>query len=177
MTSASNSVLHPWLEEELAAVLEGLASTAPLPEAENRAAWARWEQGLTRGVGLLGKLPPLRVLLVLDNLAGHKTNAFVVWLMRHGVMPLYTPIAGSWLNMAESIQRIITRRALAGHHPRSAEEVIERLEATARSWNRQPTPFVWGGKRKARRERARARRLHRLGGSGACTAGPVQKAA
>ena len=54
------------------------------------------------------------MLLVLDNLKGHKTPAFVHWLMEHGVMPLYTPIAGSWLNMAESIQRIIVRRALAG---------------------------------------------------------------
>jgi len=40
----------------------------------------------------------------------------------------------------------------------------EWLEATARAWNRQPTPFVWGGKRQQRRERAR---LRRLGGSGA----------
>jgi len=29
-------------------------------------------------------------------------------------MPLYTPIGGLWLNMAESVQRIIVRRALAG---------------------------------------------------------------
>jgi hypothetical protein len=31
-------------------------------------------------------------------------------------------------------------------------------------WNADPTPFVWGGKRVARRQRARERR-HRLGGS------------
>jgi transposase len=33
-------------------------------------------------------------------------------------------------------------------------------------WNRHPTPFIWGGKRHARRDQAYARR-HRLGGSGA----------
>jgi len=46
-------------------------------------------------------LPSLRMLLVLDNLAGHKTPEFGLWLFAHGVMPLYTPLAGSWLNMCD----------------------------------------------------------------------------
>jgi transposase len=37
-----------------------------------------------------------------------------LWLCAHGIMPLYTPLGGSWLNMAESIQRILKRRALEG---------------------------------------------------------------
>ena len=45
-----------------------------------------------------------------DNLAGHKTPEMVLWLCRHGIMPLYTPLGGSWLNMAESIRRILKRR-------------------------------------------------------------------
>src|SRR5215469_9301688 len=109
------------------------------------------------------------MLLILDNLAGHWTPEFVLWLFAHGIMPLYTPLGGSWLNMAESVQRILTRRALQGQHPQSSDETIAWLEATARGWNTDPTPFVWGGKRQARRERAR-RRQHRLGGSGACAA-------
>jgi len=28
-------------------------------------------------------------------------------LFEHGIMPLYTPLSGSWLNMTESIQRIL----------------------------------------------------------------------
>jgi hypothetical protein len=74
--------------------------------------------------------------------------------------------------MAESIQRIIVRRALVGTHMESSEQTIAALDATVRGWNLCPTPFVWGGKRKARRDRARARaRRHarRLGGSGAIT--------
>ena len=39
---------------------------------------------------------------------------FVLWLFAHGIMPLYTPLGGSWLNMAESFQRILKRRALDG---------------------------------------------------------------
>jgi hypothetical protein len=26
----------------------------------------------------------------------------VLWLVAHGIMPLYTPLSGSWLNMAEA---------------------------------------------------------------------------
>jgi hypothetical protein len=40
--------------------------------------------------------------------------------------------------------------------------------APEEGWNRHPTPFIWGGKRHARRDRAYARR-HRQGGSGATT--------
>jgi hypothetical protein len=165
VSSSANAVLHRWLEAELTAVLKGLAEPSKLEPEANRVAWMRWQQGLTLKFTLRSELGPLRALLVLDNLTGHKTPAFVGWLVEHGVMPLYTPLGGSWLNMAESIQRIIVRRALAGSHLRTASEVIEALEATVRGWNRAPTVFVWGGRRKARRERARARRL---GGSGAC---------
>jgi hypothetical protein len=108
------------------------------------------------------------MLLVMDNLAGHLTASFMMWLFEHGIMPLYTPLSGSWLNMTESIQRILARRALAGQTPASASELIEWLEATARAWNADPTPFEWGGKRQLRRQRA-YRRRHPLGGSGACT--------
>ena len=60
-------------------------------------------------------------------------------------MVLFTPFAGSWLNMAESIQRILGRRALEGQHPQTTQQIIAWLEATARGWNADPTPFVWGG--------------------------------
>jgi hypothetical protein len=114
------------------------------------------------------------MLLVLDNLAGHKTPALVLWLFAHGIMPLYTPVGGSWLNMAESIQRVLKRRALGGQQPTSPEEIIAWFEAVARHWNTEPTPFEWGGKRAARRKRQRERR-HRLGGSGAQTRRPVAR--
>ena len=181
--SSANVVLHPWLQEQLSAIVETLPPAAPVRDEvdamANRARWERWQEGLSEKFTLLPELPPLRLLLIWDNLAGHKTPELVCWLMRHGIMPLYTPLGGSWLNMAESIQRILTRRALNGEHPRSSGEIIEWLEATARAWNRQPTPFVWGGTRHARRERARQRRraaypaLHALGGSGACSTEPV----
>lgn len=123
---------------------------------------AEWEQWC--GVALIRPLVPLRIILVWDNLAGHTSYEMVDWLYCHGILPLYTPLGGSWLNMAESVQRIIVRRAIDGQHAQSAGEIIEWLEQTVAGWNKEPTPFEWGGKRQARRKRARQRRL---GGSGA----------
>jgi len=174
VTSCTNQVLHPWLQAELAAILAALPPAAPGDPATRRAAWAAWQAGLSQPLALPAEPPPLRLLLVLDNLAGHLTPAFVRWLFAHGIMPLYTPLGGSWLNMAESIQRILKRRALEGEYPATPQDIIAALEATARGWNRDPTPFVWGGQRAARRERARQRR-HALGGSGAQTHRPVRR--
>ncbi len=172
---ATNEILHPWLQEELTAILAKLPEpTETLSPAENRARWERWQEGLTVKITLAEELAPLRLLLVLDNLTGHLTPAFVLWLFAHGVMPLYTPLGGSWLNQAESIQRILKQRALDGCYPKTSEEIIAWLEAAACGWNREPTPFVWAGRRRARRERARERR-HRLGGSAACTERPLDR--
>lgn len=163
VTTATNAVLHPWLQAELTAVL---ASLPPLTLAEDeRPALARWATWL--GHEPTRPLPPLRLLLVWDNLAGHLSWTIVDWLFQHGIMPLYTPISGSWLNMAESVQRILVRRALAGHHPQSQEDLIIWLDDTVAGWNANPTPFVWRGKRFERRQRARQRRL---GGSPASQA-------
>lgn len=171
--TAPNTVLHPWLETELTDILSQLPEVAIAPAA-NRAAWESWQAGLSEPITLPAELPPLRLLLVLDNLSGHKSTAWVLWLFAHGVMPLYTPLGGSWLNMAESAQRIIKRRALAGRYPPTPEAIIHSLEATLRGWNRDPTPFHWGGKRQVRRQRARQRR-HALGGSGACIRRPLNR--
>jgi hypothetical protein len=172
-TSCPNEVLHGWLKRELSEVLAALPELPPTADA-SRAAWLRWQEGLSMRITLSQQLPPLRMLLVLDNLAGHKTPELVLWLFARGVMPVYTPVGGSWLNMAESIQRILKRRALDGQHPTTTDEIIGWFEAVAGHWNEGPTPFEWGGKRKRRRERQRERR-HRLGGSGAFTRNPVRQ--
>ena len=175
VTSCTNAVLHPWLKQELSDILAALpeSATAPTPEAI-RAVWSTWTAGLSRYPTLPAQPIAASMPLVLDNLAGHVSPAFVIWLFDHGIIPLYTPLGESWLNMAESIQRIIERRALEGQHPQSPAEIIEWLEAATRGWNRQPTSFVWGGNRAARRFRSRQRR-YALGGSGACTYRPIRR--
>ena len=136
--------------------------------------WTRWQNGLKIKFTLRKKPPALKMLLVMANLAGHKNGDLVNWMVDHGIMPLYTPISGSWLNIAESMQNILVQRGLSGNHPRTNTEIIEWLEATAKGWNHNPTPFVWGGARALRRKRSRHRQ-HALGKSGACTRKPVKK--
>ena len=173
VTACPNAVLHPWLKEELGRVLAAMPDPPGEPATGWRTARERWQEGLTIRP-TLPEEPPPRMLLVLDNLAGHKTPELVCWLFDHGIMPLYTPVRGSWLNMAESLQRIVRRRALDGRYPIDTARVIAWYEAAARHRDAAPTPFVWGGKRAARRRRQRERR-HRLGGSGACSRGPVPR--
>ena len=75
-------------------ILASLPPAPPLPEDDNRASWERWQAGLTLKPTLITDLPPLRLLPIMGNLAGHKTRSFVEWLFAHGVMPLYTPFSG-----------------------------------------------------------------------------------
>ena len=166
----TNAVLHPWLKRELGATL----AQCPLPPPDAAARrWARWDWPPDSHL-LDAHLPPGRVIVVLDNLTGHHTHSLVQWCAERGILLLHTPVGGSWLNLAESLQRIVVRRALAGQHPQSVPELQEWLAAAIRGWNAEPTPFVWGGKRAARRARARARR-HALGGSGGYSRRPIRR--
>jgi DDE superfamily endonuclease len=172
--STANAVLHPGMKQQLDAILEALPAAPPVEDAAaNRRLWQRWQEGLRWPLGLPEKLPALRLLLVLDNLAGHLSQGLACWMFAVGIMPLYTPLGGSWLNMAESFQRILKRRALQTQGPQSSAEIITLLGQTAEGWNRQPTPFEWAGRRAERRRRERLRR-HALGGSGAYTCRPVR---
>jgi DDE superfamily endonuclease len=168
--SVTNAILHPWLQAQLLSILASAEEArnqedrkpAPLEQTEVAAQCQQWETWL--GWPLSDRYPPLRMILVWDNLAGHRSDEMVRWLFEHGIMPLYTPLSGSWLNMAESVQRIIVRRALSEQYPQTQEQIIEWLEQTVAGWNQDATPFVWNGKRRERRQRAR---LKRLAGSGA----------
>lgn len=131
---------------------EILASPPPPPPPrspgtqENRAEWKSRQEGLSVKVTLPEELPPLRMLCWFWTISpGTKRPSLCCGMFARGIMVLYTPLGGSWLNMTESIQRILARRALEGRHPRKPEEIIEWLEATARGWNRDPTPFSSGG--------------------------------
>ena len=85
---------------------------------------------------------------LLDNLAGHKSYSLVQWCAEHSILLLWTPTSGgSWLNMAESVQRIIKGRALNGQHSPNVQTLKQWLTEAVEGWNRHPTPFIYGGKR------------------------------
>ncbi len=91
-------MLHPWLKGELGALLAELEKQQPaetLPPEEQRPPAAQWKTWLWPHESAEG-LPPLRIILVLDNLAGHLSPDLLGWFFHHGVMPLYTPVGGSW---------------------------------------------------------------------------------
>jgi hypothetical protein len=166
VSSVTKAVLHPWLKGERAAVLAELEQQQPaetLPPEEQRPLAAQWKTWLWPHERAEG-FPPLRIILGRDHLAGHLSPDLRGWFFHQGVMPLYTPVGGSWLTMAASVPRILIRRALSGQHPQSAQQVIDWLEQPGKGWKKKPTPCIWNGQRRRRRERAR---LRRLGGSGA----------
>jgi hypothetical protein len=167
----TNAVLHPWLKRELSALLARCPPVPPGAAAERQ--WGRWDWPADSHL-LDAHLPPIRLIVVLDNLKGHHSYSLVQWCAERGILLLHTPVGGSWLNLAESVQRILVRRALAGQHPQSVPELQGWLLATVRGWNADPTPFAWGGKRAVRRARARDRR-HALGGSGGYSRRPIRR--
>jgi hypothetical protein len=139
---STNAVLHPWLKRELEDMLK---QCPPVPEVVPQGRrWQDWD--ISPEAWQLDRFfPPVRVLLILDNLAGHKSYRLVQWCAEHGILLLWTPTAGSWLNMAESLQRILQRRALSGQHQASVQTLKRWLTEAVAGWNRPPTPFIWGG--------------------------------
>ncbi len=85
VTSAPNAVLHPWLQTEVEAILASLpVPTAPL--SADHPLLRHWGQWLGRPAG--APLPPLRLILIWDNLAGHTSADLMRWLAHQGVLPL-----------------------------------------------------------------------------------------
>jgi hypothetical protein len=130
------------LKAQLTQILQTLPEASPRAAYPERFIWEPWQENLTRRVGLPLQLPPLRLLLVMDNRIGPKNPDWLCWCFAHGILPLYTPLGGSWLNRAESIQRLLKRRALDGQEFLSPQPLIQALEAVAAHWNAHPTPLV-----------------------------------
>jgi hypothetical protein len=94
--SVTNAVLHPWLQEQLLSILESEEEAryqedhqpAPLEQTEVAAHCQQWETWL--GWRLSDRYPPLRMILVWDNLAGHRSDKMVSWLFAHGIIVLAT---------------------------------------------------------------------------------------
>ncbi len=119
VTDSPNATLHAWLKQQLTAILADCPLDMPIAAdiANNRLAWERWRDGLTVKATLPAVLPCLRLLLVLDNRVGHKNPDWLCGCFSMGILPIFTPLSGSWLNMAESIQRLLKRRAVNGTYP------------------------------------------------------------
>lgn len=139
VTSSANAVLHPWLKEQLTEILAVLPEKPALTPTALFAMWLTWQKGLSMPLTLSEDLPPLQMLIIWDNLCGHYTIEMLRWLFQHGILPVFTPIGGSWLNIAESMQRILVQRALSGQQPETPEQIMSLLEGVAQGWILEPT--------------------------------------
>jgi hypothetical protein len=81
-------------------------------------------------VRLPEELPPLRMLVVLDNLSGHKSAELLLWMFARGIMVLYTPLGASWLNMRPSR----CSESLPGGHWRGTTQSSQRRSSNG--WKR-----------------------------------------
>ena len=90
-----------------------------------------------------------RVVLVMDNLNIHSPASFYevfapeeAWRLTQKLEIHYTPVHGSWLNMAEIELSVLARQALAGRLATS-EEVRERVVTWQEVRNQRQTGISW----------------------------------
>ena len=86
----------------------------------------------------------LDVHLVVDNYATHKHERVRRWLAARPRFHVhYTPTYSSWLNQVEIWFNIITQRAIRRGTFRSVRDLIQKIEAFVKHYNRKCQPFVW----------------------------------
>ena len=106
---APNTVLHPWLQTELADVLASLPPvTTPETDRPAAAQWATW-----LGHEPQERLPPLRVILVWDNLNHHVSAVMRAFVDDHDwltvvQLPAYAP------ELKPYRRRVVTPQTRAG---------------------------------------------------------------
>jgi DDE superfamily endonuclease len=87
--------------------------------------------------------PRVKLHVVCDSYATHKTPAVNAWLAKHPRITLdFTPTSGSWLNM-EIFFGIITRQAIRCGTFRSVNELTSAIGALIDACNQRCQPFTW----------------------------------
>lgn len=85
-----------------------------------------------------------KIHLILDNLSVHKTAAVRAWLERHPQVQFhFTPTYSSWLNQVEIWLGMITRDCIRRGIFRSVPDLVSKMMAYVRLYNRQAQPFRW----------------------------------
>ena len=128
---APNIVLHPWIQAALSTMLGTLPETPPqIASAPFIPEWWERRQYLTDR----DDDPPLRLILIGDNLAGHKSAALVRWLCAQGILPLSTPLSGSWLNLPRGRPR--NRCNASSYGERWRGSMLRRGRRSSIGWRR-----------------------------------------
>ena len=83
-----------------------------------------------------------RIIIILDNLSVHHSNAVKLALEAYPHVELvFLPTKAPWLNMIERFWRPYKRLALKGKRFETTEELINALEAATAYWNKYKKPY------------------------------------
>jgi putative transposase len=86
----------------------------------------------------------LDIHLIVDNYATHKHAKVRTWLAQRPRYHIhYTPTYSSWLNQVERWFALISQRAIRRGSFRSVQDLIDKIDAFVRNYNRSHRPFVW----------------------------------
>jgi putative transposase len=86
----------------------------------------------------------LDVHLIVDNYSTHKHAKVRTWLTRRPRYHIYyTPTYSSWLNQVERWFAVISQRAIRRGSFRSVKDLVDKIDAFVRNYNRSCRPFVW----------------------------------
>ena len=97
-----------------------------------------------RVVKLIDKKVPksLRVHIVLDNYAAHKTESVRTWLLAHPRFN-FTPTYSSWMNQVERWFSALTTKYLQRTVHHSVTALNRGITQWAKARNENPKPFIW----------------------------------
>jgi transposase len=88
--------------------------------------------------------PRRELHVILDNSSSHGTPEVRDWLAKHPRVHFhYTPTSASWLNQVEGFFGILGKQSLSLTDFHSTGALRTHLRAYLRSWDLNPTPFVW----------------------------------
>ena len=86
----------------------------------------------------------LDVHIIADNYATHKHAAVKAWLAKHPRYQFhFTPTYSSWLNQVERWFGLVTEKAIRRGSFTSVKDLIEKIDAFVKAYNKTATPFKW----------------------------------
>jgi transposase len=86
----------------------------------------------------------VRIHLILDNYATHKTAKVKRWLVKHPRFHVhFTPTSGSWLNQIERFFAEITQKQIRRGSFRSVKALEKAIESYLEEHTKDPKPFRW----------------------------------
>ncbi len=85
-----------------------------------------------------------QVILIMDNLASHKTLDVRLWALAHPhVRFLFQPTYAPWLNLIEPWWKTLRSLALKGRRSDDADQLRSAISDAVSYWNAHRHPYVW----------------------------------